>query len=489
MLLIPTILCGGAGSRLWPVSREQHPKPFIRLNDGQSLLQKAFLRGASIPHAHEILTITNRDLYFKTQDEYTEVNSAGISTSYILEPCGKNTAAAIASAAIFIAERFGRDAAMFVLSADHLITNQSCFLNAVTVATKLALQGKIVTLGIQPNAPETGYGYIEFDLQQCIDSVSVSRFIEKPSKEKAQEYIATGRYLWNSGMFCFTASSILKQMEIYCPDIVESVSIAISASTIHHSSSSVQLQLPLGPFTNVVENAFDYAVLEPASQSESSGLMVVPCPSEIGWSDIGSWDAISQLTLPDELDNRIEGNAILHEANNCYVQSDDRLVALIGVENLMVVDTADALLVVKKSHAQQVKHIYAILKAKGHDTYKAHRKVHRPWGTYTILEEGDQFKIKRIVVKPGASLSLQMHHHRSEHWIVVSGLASVLNGDKEELVGVNQSTYIPAGNKHRLHNPGTKDLILIEVQSGNYLGEDDIIRFEDNYGRLETVSS
>ena len=483
MTIIPIILCGGAGSRLWPVSREQHPKPFIRLNDGQSFLQKAFIRGALLPGVKEILTVTNRELYFKTQDEYKEINEWGIHTSYLLEPFGKNTAAAIANAALYVTKHHGENAIMVVLAADHLILYQEAFQEAVAKAAELASHGKLVAFGIQPDAPETGYGYIETD----VDSNIIHCFVEKPTKSKALEYIDSGRYLWNSGLFCFTAGNVLNHMKQYSSSILDTATTCFNASITQESLLSSHVQLDIETFFHIPENSFDYAVMEPAStdffdNQPVSSLAVVPC--NIGWSDIGSWNAFGDLSLPDAQGNRVDGHAMLHETTGCYIQSRHRLVGTVGVDNLIIVDTPDALLVANKSHAQEVKHVYAALKTNGHDVHKLHRTVHRPWGTYTILEEGERFKIKRIEVTPGSSLSLQMHHHRSEHWIVVSGTALVINGDAELLITTNQSTYIPAGNKHRLQNPGIVTLVMIEVQSGEYLGEDDIIRFEDNYGRI-----
>lgn len=474
MKLIPTILCGGAGSRLWPVSRELHPKPFIRLADGQSLLQKAWLRGAALPDVAEILTVTNRELFFKTEDEYREVVGTiykGLANSFILEPFGRNTAPAIAAAALQVAAIHGEDALMLVLAADHLIADQTAFTSAVAKATQLAQQGKLVTFGIQPEAPETGYGYIE------ADGNTVLRFVEKPNLEKAQEYLASGRYLWNSGMFCFAAGAMLREMEQHCPAILAATRTCIEQSSKATGKGFTQVELPADTFDQVPDDSIDYAVME-----KSRNVAVVPC--SIGWSDIGSWNAIGDLTKPDSKGNRIEGEVQLHDVNNCYIQSNERIVGAVGVSNLIIVDTPDALLVADRSRAQDVKHLYASLKAQGHEAHKLHSTVHRPWGTYTVLEEGPRFKIKRIEVKPGASLSLQMHHHRSEHWIVVSGMARVVNGDHELFVSTNESTYIPAGHKHRLENPGVLDLVMIEVQSGEYLGEDDIVRFEDNYGRV-----
>ena len=473
MKLIPTILCGGAGSRLWPVSRELHPKPFIRLADGQSLLQKAWLRGAMLPDVIEVLTVTNRELFFKTEDEYREVaraNCRNFVNGYILEPFGRNTAPAIAAAALQVSASHGDDALMLVLAADHIIVDQPAFTQAVAQATLLAAQGKLVTFGIKPEAPETGYGYIE------ADGNSVIRFVEKPSFEKAQEYVDSGRYLWNSGMFCFTAGTLLREMGQHCPAILAATRACMAKSRRAEGKGFTQVELDPETFDQVPDKSIDYAVME-----KSGNVAVVPC--SIGWSDIGSWAALGDLTEPDAKGNRVEGEAILYEVANCYIQSNERLIGAVGVNDLIIIDTPDALLVADRSRAQDVKHLYASLKAQGHEAHKLHRTVHRPWGTYTVLEEGPRFKIKRIEVKPGASLSLQMHHHRSEHWIVVSGMARVVNGDNELFVNTDESTYIPAGHKHRLANPGIVDLIIIEVQSGEYLGEDDIVRFDDKYNR------
>lgn len=471
-ILIPTILCGGAGSRLWPVSRELHPKPFIRLADGQSLLQKAFLRGADLTGVSEVLTVTNRELFFKTEDEYREVNSAGVATSFILEPAGRNTAAAIAAATLQVASSHGHDALMLVLAADHLISDQSAFAEAVGHACKLAESGKLVTFGIQPDAPETGYGYIEAEENRVI------QFIEKPSLDKAKQYLASGSFYWNSGMFCFSVKTMLQAMNEHCPDILNATKNCIAQSRTASGKGFVQVELSSSDFSAIPENSIDYAVME-----KSEHVAVVPC--DIGWSDIGSWSALGDLISPDADGNRITGEVSLHETTNCTIQSVNRMVGVVGASNLIIVDTADALLVVDKLCTQNVKHIYSDLKNKGHDVHKLHRTAYRPWGTYTVLEEGEGFKIKRIEVKPGASLSLQMHHHRSEHWVVVSGQATVINGDREILINTNESTFIPAGHKHRLTNPGKTPCVMIEVQSGNYLGEDDIVRFEDNYGRAD----
>lgn len=472
MRLIPTILCGGAGSRLWPVSRELHPKPFIRLADGQSLLQKAFLRGAALPGVEEVLTVTNRELIFKIKEELNEVNSNKIATSFILEPFGRNTAAAAAAAALRIAKVYGEDAVLLVLAADHLITDQPAFAAAVAQAVKLAQQGKLVTFGIRPDSPETGYGYIE------ADGNKVRRFVEKPSLETAREYVESGRFLWNSGIFCFSAGALLREMALHCADILSSTGECLEYSCGTSADGLTQLELHPELFKNVPGISLDYAVME-----KSGEVAVVPC--DIGWSDIGSWAALGDLISADPAGNHLEGEAVLYNTGNCYIRSGERLISAVGVQNLVIVDTPDALLVADKSCAQDVRHIYAELKAKDHQAHKLHRTVYRPWGTYTVLEEGPRFKIKRIVVKPGASLSLQLHHHRSEHWVVVSGMAKVVNNNTEQYVNTNESTYIPPGHAHRLSNPGLIDLVMIEVQCGDYLGEDDIVRFDDIYGRCE----
>jgi mannose-1-phosphate guanylyltransferase len=482
MKIIPTILCGGAGSRLWPVSRELHPKPFIRLADNESFLQKSFIRGAILPNVSEVLTVTNRELLFKTKDDYREVNNKNVQTSFLLEPLGRNTAAAVALAALYVENRHGADATLLILTADHLIENQQAFQEAVENASQIAKTGKIVTFGIQPNAPETGYGYIEANQEKSIKNqektigYDVARFVEKPNLATAQAYVDSGKFYWNSGMFCLTAKTLLSEMQQHAPDILNAAKKCFKSS-LETATDITQIEFDAKTFADVPSNSIDYAVME-----KSSNVAVIPC--DIGWNDIGAWDAMSALTEADENGNRINGNAILNTTKNCFIQGDKRLVAMVGLENVMVIDTPDALLVANKSHVQNVKDIFNELKAQGNEAYKLHQTVHRPWGNYTTLEEGERFKIKRIVVKPGGRLSLQMHHHRSEHWVVVSGMAKVTNGDKEFFVSSNESTFIPAGCHHRLENPGVLDLVMIEVQSGDYVGEDDIVRFDDQYGRV-----
>ncbi|YBV98158.1 mannose-1-phosphate guanylyltransferase/mannose-6-phosphate isomerase [Phyllobacteriaceae bacterium JZ32] len=470
MKIIPAIMSGGAGARLWPVSRETHPKPFIRLADGKSLLQHAFLRAAALPDVAEVLTITNRELFFKTEDEYRELAVPQLECTYLLEPMGRDTAAAGAIVSLHVQKTYGDDAIIALFPADHMIRDLGAFRAAAVKAIALADAGRLVTFGIAPQYPETGYGYIEADGEDVI------RFVEKPDLARAREYLASGRFYWNSGMFCFSAGTMTRLMEEHCPDILEQSRESLLAAKQSRVASGTRIDLNAEAFSQVPKKSIDYAVLEKAGN-----IAVVGC--DIGWSDIGSWNALADLTEADDHGNRTNGDAVLIDVENCYIQSSDRLVGAVGVKDLVIVDSADALLVAHKDEAQNVKKLFSKLKDSGHEAHNLHRTVHRPWGTYTVLEEGERFKIKRIEVKPGASLSLQMHYHRSEHWVVVSGTAKVVNGDRELLLATNESTYIPSGNKHRLENPGILPLVMIEVQSGDYLGEDDIVRFDDVYGR------
>ncbi len=471
-MLIPLILSGGVGARLWPISRESRPKPFMKLPDGHSLLQKTFARAAALEGVSEILSITNREYYFESRDEYQRAKKSfpGVVDTFLLEPFGRNTAAAIALGALRIAGAYGDDALMLVLPADHLIDDQAAFASAVRQASGLAEQGYLVTFGIVPGAPESGFGYIE------ADGHMVKRFVEKPSSETALEYIESGRYLWNSGMFCFKAGVMLEQFKLHAPVIYEHALKCWDATRDKVHINSSMMEIDSDTFALVPENSIDYAVMEKSDK-------VAVVAGSFDWSDIGSWNAICNLVPPDAAGNRVVGEAVLVDVGNTFIQSEGRMVAAIGLDNLLIVDTPDALLVASRERSQDVRKVVQQLKLINHDSYRTHRTVARPWGTYTVLEEGRNFKIKRIVVKPGAALSLQMHYHRSEHWVVVSGTASIVHDDKTMLIRTNESTYIPIGHKHRLKNPGLTDLIMIEVQSGEYLGEDDIVRFDDVYGR------
>jgi len=481
MELIPVILSGGAGSRLWPVSRELHPKPFMKMADGDSLLQKTFSRAANLPGVSELMTVTNRDLYFKTEDDYVSINTANLPTSFILEPFGRNTAPAIALAALKIAKSYGEKAILLVLAADHLIADQDAFRDAVSNATQLAQQGFLVTFGLQPKTPETGFGYIEVNNDSDLIANSnchvVKRFVEKPSLEKAKEYLSSGNYFWNSGMFCFRVSTILEEFKQHAPDVLANAKACLASSYLSTGENTDSIRLKTEDFSNAPDISIDFALME-----KSNKVAVVTC--DIGWSDIGSWSAMSELKQPDMNGNRIIGEAMLHDVTNCYIQNEGRMVGVVGVEDLIIVDTVDALLIADKTRTQDVKKIVTQLKHNGHDHHRTHLEVHRPWGTYTVLENCAGFKIKRIEVKPGGALSLQMHHHRCEHWVVVSGVATVINNGQELFVNTNESTYIQAGHKHRLENSGKTPLVIIEVQTGEYLGEDDIVRFEDIYGRI-----
>jgi len=471
-MLIPVILSGGAGARLWPVSREAFPKPFIRLPDGSSLLQRTLARARYLKDVSQVVTVTNREYYFLTKDEYA--SSRGLSHTFLLEPVGRNTAPAIAMAAFHVAGKHGADATMLVLPADHLIEDVAAFASAVDTARDLARKGSLVTFGIPPTRPETGYGYIECaePVDQC-GSRKVARFIEKPAEELAARLITAGNCLWNSGMFCFKAEAFLHALRGCDGALYEK---ALASWNATPPSSDDRISLDPESFSRMPDISVDYAVMEKHPD-------VVVVKAGFDWNDIGSWNALGELSPADSQGNRTQGESVLMGVSNCYIQSDSRIVAAVGVDDLVVVDTPDALLVANRQRVQDVKQVVQHLKLANHSAHQFHRTVHRPWGTYTVLEEGPGYKLKRIVVKPGAALSMQMHKHRSEHWVVISGTAKVTNGDRELDIPPNESTFIPVGNKHRLSNPGTEDLVIIEVQAGDYLGEDDIVRFDDVYGR------
>ena len=466
--LTSVVLSGGAGSRLWPVSRESHPKPFMKLADGETLIEKTYARAKLL--SAEVLTVTNRDYYFMSRDVKERVGVAG---HFLLEPFGRNTAPAIALAAKYIEASKGSDAVMLVLAADHLIADQAGFAEAVAEASQLAEAGYLVTFGIVPSAPETGFGYIEQG-EALSAGFKVARFVEKPDLATAETYLASGKYLWNSGMFCFKVGVFLEELSKTAPEVAMAVDVCWQA--MQPLTNPQMAEIPAKLFKTVPDISIDYAVMEKSDK-------VAVVPGRFSWNDIGSWSAIRDLVQPDAAENRALGEAIFVDTHNTFVQSEDRLVATVGIRDLMIIDTPDALLVAHPDKAQDVKQVVAQLKTDNHQAFKLHRTVARPWGTYTVLEEGKGFKIKRIEVKPGASLSLQMHHHRSEHWVVVKGMARITNGDHEILIQANQSSYIQAGQKHRLENPGIIPCVMIEVQCGEYLGEDDILRFDDKYGR------
>lgn len=478
-MLIPVILSGGAGTRLWPVSREGHPKPFMTLPDGQSLLGKTYRRAAGLLDGWgDIVTVTNREYYFQSKDHYHDAQMARHRGHFLLEPTGRNTAPAIAAAALSLQALHGDEAIMVVMPADHLIVNVDALQSAVEHAVTLAKSGHLVTFGVVPTMPETGFGYIETGAPlDDRGAAKVQRFVEKPDLQTATHYLESGNFLWNSGMFCFSVITLLAELQVHAPELLEQTRACMAESAAVETGGCLQQELSPTLFAEITDISIDYALMERSDK-------VVVVPAGFDWSDIGSWGALAALIPPDAQNNRASGDAIFVDSHNNFVQSEGRLVAAVGVDNLIIVDTADAVLVAHADRAQDVRRVAKQLKDKKHEAYRLHRTVSRPWGTYTVLEEGTRFKIKRIVVKPGGKLSLQMHHHRNEHWVVVEGMAKVTNnGTGTHLVAKNESTFIAAGHKHRLENPGVIDLVIIEVQSGEYLGEDDIVRFEDQYGR------
>jgi mannose-1-phosphate guanylyltransferase len=476
--VVPVILSGGAGARLWPLSRAEAPKPFMRLPDGGTLLGRTVDRALALEGAGPLVTVTRGEHYFATLDLYgSRAGGAPREAIYLLEPFGRNTAPAIAMAAHVVARRVGEDVPMLVLPADHLIRDQAGFARAVSLAIAQAAQGRLVTFGIAPTRPETGYGYLACGAAvdgATPDVLRIECFIEKPPAADAQAYALSGLHLWNSGMFCFTPRAILAAFERHAPEVATAARDA--AARLPSDAREHRLDIDPDAFDVAPDISIDYAVMERAAD-------VVAVRATFDWSDVGSWQTVGELVPADADGNRRQGETVAIDTRDTMIHAEDRVVATVGVRDLVIVDTADATLVAHRSHLQQVKDVVAALKERGHDAWRSHRTVARPWGAYTVLLETPLFKIKRIEVSPGGSLSLQRHKRRSEHWVVVEGRARVTRGDETFDVARDESTFIPAGEKHRLENPGDVPLVLVEVQCGDYLGEDDIERFDDRYGR------
>jgi mannose-1-phosphate guanylyltransferase/mannose-1-phosphate guanylyltransferase/mannose-6-phosphate isomerase len=463
----PIILAGGTGSRLWPLSRELYPKQLLRLTNHTSLLQTTLLRAAHLPGALPPIVVVGEVHRFITLTQIEELNCFSDYT-ILLEPMGRNTAPAICAAAEYC-RNLGDDLILLVLPADHVVLQPEKFYEAVRQAAVLAEAGAVVTFGIKPTAAETGYGYIEQG-----EGTRIASFKEKPEPAVADQYFAAGNYLWNSGMFAFSAGTFMREMNEFAPAMLASMKEAVHKGV----GDGRFFRLDAAAMAACPSDSIDYALLEKTAK----GAVVA---ADLGWSDIGSWKALWDVLAKDDNGNVSQGDVLLEDTRNCLIKSESVLVAAIGMEDTLVVETADAILVAPLSRSQDVKKVVARLKADERKEFSHHATVYRPWGSYTVLEELPRFQIKRIKVNPGAKLSLQMHHHRHEHWVVVSGTAMVTNGDAETLLYENQSSYIPAGTKHRLENPGVIPLELIEVQIGSYLGEDDIVRFEDVYGRQD----
>jgi mannose-1-phosphate guanylyltransferase/mannose-6-phosphate isomerase len=494
MKLLPVILCGGSGTRLWPLSRQQYPKQMLMLAGEHTMLQATAMRidKSVMPSGWQLdlpLVIAQEDCRFLTAEQLRQVGLAG--SRILLEPVGRNTAPALTLAAL-TATADGDDPVMIIMPADHVITQQQNFQAALVTALPLAEAGRLVTFGVVPTSADTGYGYI-----RCGSHVhdggaaSIAQFVEKPDLATAQHYIADGRYLWNSGIFLMRASTWLAQIERFRPDILMSCREAMLNST----SDNDFIRAGRAAFMDCPAESIDYAVMEPLASGEENpaetALGVVQ-PLDAGWSDVGAWNALWELGEKDNDGNVLAGDVLALASHNTLVRAENRLVACIGLEDTVVVETADAVLVAHKDQLHLVKDAVARLKHDGRSECDEHRKVHRPWGYYDGIDGGHRFQVKRIVVSPGACLSLQMHHHRAEHWVVVMGTAKVTRGNEQFLLTENQSTYIPLGVTHRLENPGVLPLEIIEVQSGAYLGEDDIVRFQDNYQRdslLEPASA
>ncbi len=470
-MLLPVIMAGGTGSRLWPMSRELYPKQFLRLHGVNSMLQETVnrLEGISV---REPVVICNEEHRFLVAEQLRQINK--LSHNIILEPVGRNTAPAIALAALNAISQ-GDDPIMLVLAADHIINDCDAFHQAINDAIPFAKKDSLVTFGIVPTGPETGYGYIqrgESTINDISEAFKVKRFVEKPNLETAEQYINSGEYYWNSGMFMFRAKRYIQELDKFRPDILDACKAAMKDS----DSDKDFITIDKDKFSACPDESIDYAVME-----QTSNAVVVPL--DAGWSDVGSWSALWDVSSKDRLGNAVTGDTFLYDTQNCYINTDEKLVAAVGVDNLVIVSTKDAVLVVDKSKVQDVKKIVEHLKQTKRSEYRRHRETYRPWGRSDIIVNEQRFNVNRITVKPGGSFSMQMHHHRAEHWIVLSGTAKVTIGDKTFLITENQSTFIPIGSLHMLENPGKIPLELIEVQSGSYLGDDDIIRVKDHYGR------
>lgn len=470
-MIFPVVLSGGSGSRLWPLSRTLLPKQFLPLVSDKTMLQETLLRLDGVAGLKDPVLVCSNDHRFLAAEQLREI---GLKTgAQILEPAGRNTAPAVAVAALHVLS-VDPDGVMLVLPADHLIRNVVRFHEVIGKAAAVASLGRLVTFGIVGREPETGYGYIERgeQVEDSSDCYRVARFVEKPDAARAREFLASGRFYWNSGMFVFKASRYLEELGKYRKDILDAAKAAWAAS----SRDLDFVRLGEKAFLASPSESIDYAVMEKTDDA-------VVVETDIGWSDIGSWTALCQAGKPDAAGNVTVGDVYADDVHNCYIRAEHRLVAAVGVSDLIIVETSDAILVTHKDRSQDVKRVVDALKAKQRDEYLVHKRVYRPWGYYEGLDSGERFQVKRLMVKPGSKLSLQMHHHRAEHWIVVSGTAKVTRGDDTLLLSENQSTYIPLGAKHRLENVGKTPLYMIEVQSGSYLGEDDIVRLEDDYKR------
>jgi mannose-1-phosphate guanylyltransferase/mannose-6-phosphate isomerase len=476
----PVILCGGAGSRLWPLSRAGFPKQFLSLTGNESLFQQAAQRLVAL-EADNIqiakpLLVTGEEHRFLAAEQLRE---AGVELGVaLLEPTSRNTAPALTLAAL-AAQASGQDPVLVVTPADQTVANTAAFALAMQQAIREASSGSIVILGITPDRPETGYGYIQAQSPNDVGVMAVQRFVEKPNAETAKQYLSEGGYYWNAGMFVLRASVWLDALTAFRPDIMSAATVAWNLRT----QDNAFVRPGKGEFASIPSESVDYAVME---RCPGSAFPIKMVPLDAGWSDLGAWDAVWNVLPKDDKGNAHIGDVLTTDSVDTLVHASSRLVSLVGVKNLIVIETPDAVLVAEKTRTQDVKHIVAQLQSSKREEHTLHRKVHRPWGWYDSTDEGGRFKVKRIQVKPGASLSLQKHHHRAEHWIVVKGTAEITNGDNVLLLTENQSTFIPLGQVHRLANPGTIPLEIIEVQSGSYLGEDDIVRFEDHYGRSNT---